>query len=163
MDKLWMKAGMGMLAAILGACASNPLNRGEPVLVADAGVSVSCPASGPEPWIREFASLDAVQAWQADNGIQLLTPGAEAGRYAIVGMGQRNTGGYGIAVAREARLDDGALRLKATFIAPGAGAMTTQMLSSPCALVRLPHEAGWQRIEVYDQTGRLRATLREAP
>ena len=162
MQKIWKAASMVAATTVLAACASMSWLSGgtETVTVDDAGVSVSCPASGQDPWVREFPSLDAVRSWQADNDLQLLTPGAEPGRYAIVGMGQRNSGGYGIAVSRAAEIEDGVLRLKATFVAPRAGAMTTQMISSPCALVRLPREAGWQSIEVYDQTGRLRVTLR---
>lgn len=161
MDKRWIRVGsLIVVVAMLAGCAlRGPWNRDQAVQVADAGVSINCPASGPEPWVREFPTLDAVRAWQADHGIELLTPGAEAGHYALVGMGQRNTGGYGIAVSREATLAEQVLRLKATFVAPSGGGMTTQMLTSPCALVRLPKQTPWRAIEVYDQTGRLRVTL----
>lgn len=161
MDKRWMRIGGWVLVgAVLSGCAlRSPWNRDQTVLVADAGVAINCPASGPEPWVREFPTLDAVRTWQVEQGLDLLTPGAEAGRYAVVGMGQRNTGGYGIAVSREATLAEQVLRLKATFVAPSGGGMTTQMFTSPCALVRLPRDAAWQTLQVYDQTGRLRVTL----
>lgn len=158
MNERTMKAvGVVVGALALTACATF-WGRGDAVRVADAGGSLNCPESGPVAWILELPSLDAVRTWQSQHGVELLAPGAEPGRYAIVGMGQRPTGGYGVAVSRQAILYGTALRLKATFVAPESGAMTAQMLTSPCALVRLPRDVGWQAIEVYDQTGRLRAS-----
>ncbi len=156
-----IKTVLGMTAAMaLSACAAPLWLQGSERLEAvELGVAAICPGEGPDAWIQVLDSADAVRGWQQRHGLDLLTePEAPGRRYALVGMGQRSTGGYGLAVSRSAHLAGGVLRLQATFVAPAADSMRTQVLTSPCALVRLP-KGQWNAIAVYDQTGRERAVV----
>lgn len=162
MDRDWRRlavacsGGVG-LAIAMGACAGPTQQQGEDVEVMVAGESSHCPASGTAPWLLAFDSLEAVRDWQGRQGLMLVDAGAAAGRYAVVGAGQRSTGGHAVVVDTKARRLGHTLRLTADFIAPASGAMRVQMLTSPCTAVRVP--AGpWTVIEIHDQTGALRAT-----
>ncbi|MEQ1439694.1 protease complex subunit PrcB family protein [Fontimonas sp. SYSU GA230001] len=144
----------GMTAAALSACGIGRwFERGERVEVFEVARAQLC---GAEPGVRLLDSADAVRDWLQRAGIAVrLSEPLEPGRYALIEMGQRTTGGYGLAVSRRARQSGAVLRIQATFFAPAPGAMTTQMLTSPCALVRLP-DSEFGVIEVYDQNGQRR-------
>jgi hypothetical protein len=105
-----------------------------------------------------FEGLAAVRDWEKARGVELA--GADPlpdGPYAIVELGKRNTGGYAVAVSRQAKLTGKTLRLSTTFIAPGQGRLVSQMITSPCVLVSLP-AATYKTLEVVDETGAVRAT-----
>lgn len=148
----------GMLLATLGVAGCSLFAvRGERLDVVEAGRSILCSAEEPSARVQIFDSAAAVQQWQARTGIELAVFGElDRGRYALIEMGQRHTGGYGVAVSREARISGNTLRLYATFFEPDAGAITSQMINSPCALVYLP-EGAYIGVQVYDQHGQLRA------
>lgn len=135
--------------------------RGQGTEVLEVSRALDCGSEQPETRIHRFASAEAYRSWAAARGLVLpqtddLTPA----RYALIELGQRPSGGYGLAVSRQADRRGDILRLRATFIEPGPDAMVTQALTAPCALVRLPvgEEAREEaRIELYDQAGNLRA------
>jgi len=158
MRRIIQTALSACLAIAVSACALPLWLQGSERLEAvELGVASICPSAGPEAWLKVLDNADAVRTWQQQHGLEMLDASEEPGRrYVLVGMGQRNTGGYGLAVSRSARLTAGVLRLQATFVAPTAGGMRTQVQTSPCALVRLPR-GHWNAIAVYDQTGRERA------
>lgn len=148
-----------MLVAAVTACGWNRwLWRGTPLQAVELGRAQLCADGQDGVRVRWFDTAADVRLWQQQTGVDLrLKTIPERGRYVLIELGQRNTGGYGIAVSREARLLGTTLYLYATFFAPAPGAMTVQMITSPCVLVHLP-EADFAAIEVYDQEGRLRAS-----
>lgn len=159
--RLSVRTTLGIAAVMaLSACAVPLWLQGSERLEAvELGAATICPSEGPDAWIEVLDNVEAVRDWQQRHGLDLLKePEGPGRRYALVGMGQRTTGGYGLAVSRAAHLAAGVLRLQATFVAPAAGGMRTQILTSPCALVRLP-KGQWNAIAVYDQTGRERAVV----
>lgn len=146
----------GAAALTLSACSSlGSLFGPEAVVkVAEIANTQQCGAESGETTVQLFANADEVLAWQANSGVTLIGNQAMLpGRYALVQMGQRGTGGYGLVIAPEAELNDGIVRLYATFIDPPPDASLSQALSSPCALVRLPAR-DWRGIEVYGQNGK---------
>jgi hypothetical protein len=126
--------------------------------VREVGRNLYCNSPAAEPQAALLPDLQAVMDWQAARGVTLA--GAESlvqAPYSIVEMGTRPTGGYGLAVAREAVLRGELLILQATFVSPAPGSVRTQALSSPCVLVQLP-PGRYRAVEVQDQTGAVRAT-----
>jgi len=151
-------AGALALAALLGGCAAPRwLAGGTAIEVREVGRSLYCNTPGEEPQVVLLKDPQAVLDWQAARGITLA--GGEAlaqTAYAVVEMGGRPTGGYGVAVARAAVLRDEDVTLSATFVSPAPGSIRTQALSSPCVLVQLPR-GRYARVEVEDQSGEVRA------
>lgn len=141
------------------------MSRGQSVEVLEVSRGLDCGSADPETRIHRFASAEAYRSWAAARGLELpQTDELAPARYALIEVGQRRSGGYGLAVSRQADRRGDTLRLRGTFIEPGPDVMVTQALTAPCALVRLPvgedarEEA---RIELYDQAGALRATTPE--
>lgn len=82
-------------------------------------------------------------------------------RFAVLrmAMGSRPTGGYDLDLAETGvRVEDGALVIRIDWIEPAPGAMVTQMITSPCLLVRVPRD-GYRRVAVVDQHGTVRFRL----
>src|SRR3546814_8864529 len=104
-----------------------------------------------------FDSADAGRAWQQGSGAQLIGDQSMlAGSYVLVQLGQRKTGGYGLLIGPEAQVDNQRVRLHGTFFEPDVDGAATEVLNSPCVLLRLP--AGpWRGIDLYDQAGKRRA------
>lgn len=75
----------------------------------------------------------------------------------IVEMGQQSTGGYQLSFDSRQPIMVHADHIAATvtWIEPEAGAITTQMLTSPCVLIRLP-AGDYPALKIYDQSGKLR-------
>jgi hypothetical protein len=108
--------------------------------------------------LQVLADTGAVRLWERSHGVRLNTGFLDAGRYVLVEMGRHSTGGYGIAVSSEARRSGSTLELNATFFTPAPDAMVTQMLTSPCVLVRLP-AGDYTQLRLLDQDSRARAEL----
>jgi hypothetical protein len=71
----------------------------------------------------------------------------------LVGMGRKNTGGYGVTlIDNSAGVNNGVLQLAVQWQQPKPGMMLTQTLTSPCLLIKIP-KGDYQRIEIKDQTG----------
>lgn len=159
---------LGLLAAValLPACGLSSWfgASGDAISVVEVARAQICTAEDESSRVTLFRSALEAQEWQQRTGVDLrLTEDLKAGRYALIEMGQRHTAGHGVAVSREAREVGGNLQVYTTYFAPPADAMTAQMISSPCVLVRLPN-ALYNAVEVYDQDGELRATgLTTAP
>lgn len=137
---------------------SNWFSKENEVLVAEAANDSQCAAPNEQTTIQLLASAQAVADWQAARGIKLEGTGdLPAARYVAVDLGQRATGGYGLAVSRQAGLKDGVLVLKATTFAPAADAANAQVITSPCSLVRLP-AIEFSSMRLVDQTGKVRAS-----
>lgn len=154
-----MKADMNRTRTLAAAAAATMLSacgiggwfvRGEAVEVIEVARGQLC---GSEAGVRILESAEAVSGWLQRSGVPLrLDDPLEPGRYALIELGQRTTGGYGLAVSREGRQVGVVLQIYATFFAPAPGGMTTQMIASPCVLVRLP-ATEFSVIDIYDQSG----------
>ena len=125
--------------------------------VAEAGRSLQCHTAGGEPRVALFAGLAALRDWQSQRGVEFTGGGtlAEA-PYAVIEMGARPTGGYGLAVSHAAVLRGELVILQANFIGPPEGTAVAQMLTSPCVAVRLP-PGRYSLAEVQDPDGKVRA------
>jgi hypothetical protein len=154
------------LAALVAACSFKPAKifaTYTQLEVREVGRSLYCNTEAADTAAYLFADAAAVQAWQASRGLNLVAAGALADApHALVEMGQRPTGGYGLAVSRAAVLRGELLILSATFISPGPDRMVSQALTSPCVLVRLP-PGRYSTVEVQDQAGAARATGKAMP
>lgn len=138
-------------------------SRENAVEVSEVRRSLHCNSESADAGVSLFADLDATRAWETARGLTLIgSQPLPPGPYAVIEMGQRNTGGYGLAVSRLAGRRGDVLILKATFIAPGPDRMVTQMLTSPCVLVSLP-QAYYSAVEVIDQSGVERASTKGKP
>lgn len=153
--------GILVLAACTAACTFKPaklLSSYTHLEVREVGRSRHCNADRVDPAAYLFPDAAGVAAWQAPRSLSLLPADAPADApYVLVELGDRATGGYGIAVSRAAVLRGELLILSATFVSPGPGSIVTQALTSPCVLVRLP-PGRYSAVEIQDQTGAVRAT-----
>ena len=111
-------------------------------------------------WLRtqpEYHSLFR-ELRQSYMGDQALPPPVDWSEYGVllVAMGQKNTGGYGLALdGAGAALSDGVLGITLQWREPQKGMMVTQVLTSPCILLKVP-KSGFDRIEIKDQSGAIR-------
>jgi hypothetical protein len=151
-------AGLAVVAASCGFKPQKILATYETLEVAEVRRSQHCQTSDEKTRVQLFMSAADVTYWAQARGLDWQSPAAlSAGPYAVVEMGQRRTGGYGVAVSRSAVLRGGLIILTATFVAPVEGRMVTQAFTSPCVLVRLP-EGRYSSVEVQDQSGSVRAS-----
>jgi hypothetical protein len=157
-----MKRGRLLLAAAaLAGCGFSPdrlFSSSSQIEVREVGRSLYCKTPGEDAQARLLPDLRAVVDWQAQRGVTLAAKESLVqAPHVVVEMGTRPTGGYGIAVARQAELRGDLVTLQATFVSPAPGSMRTQALSTPCVLVRLP-PGRYGRVEVQDPTGTVRAS-----
>ena len=117
---------------------------------------------------RLIRSQEALRdAWNVAHGAVLTPPplpSVDFARETILGifLGPRPTGGYGVAV-QGVSVEGSDLFVDLEFRSPGAGAMVTQALTNPWAIVRVPRgglEAVWFRDVA---TGALIAVARADP
>lgn len=123
-----------------------------------AGANVCHSATG-ESEITLMPGLGALNTWAAGRSIELVSATGKPlpqTQYAIVELGQREHGGYGLAVSRQAGVRSGALLLKATFFEPQPGRWANSEPSSPCVVVSLPPRE-YSDVKVIDQSGKVRA------
>lgn len=153
----------GPAAALLVAgCAQLQAGPGA-VEVRELRALAVCNTSSGDAAISRLDDAEALRRWQAKRGIDLVgTAVLPAGPFAVVEHGARNTGGYALAIARYASVADGVLSLQASFIAPPGGALRSEQLSSPCALVQLP-PGNYHALELLDGRGQRRALSTAAP
>ena len=148
-------------AAFAAACGFQPGRLFEShtdIEVREVARSLYCNSGDEDARVTLLAGPQAVLDWQA--GRNLALAGGESlaqAPYALVEMGLRPTGGYGLAVARAAELRGETVVLSATFVSPAPGSLRTQALSSPCVLVQLP-PGRYAAVEVRDPTGEIRAS-----
>ena len=146
-------------AASLSACSALGTLFGPDAVirVKEVGRLADCATPSPDIALQLFGSADAVRAWQAGRGVSLIGDQAMLpGEYALVELGQRANGGYGVVVAPEAEIESSVVRLRATFFEPTADTPVLETRTSPCVLVQLP-AGDWRGVEIYDQNGKRRA------
>lgn len=125
-----------------------------------------CGRTRETPAARWIGGADELEAIRQQFGRYRLgpptLPEVDFDRYGVllVLMGKRPTSGYALALPERdaARIADGVARVTLEWRRPAPDALTAQVLTSPCAMVRLPR-AGIERIEVYDQSGDQRLSV----
>lgn len=152
-----MKHGITLAALALSACAgsSDWFSRENAVDVSEVARSYHCNGEGPDVRLTLLPDLAAVEAWQQARGVSFGGVALPQGPFALVEMGERSSGGHGLAISRTAGRRGDTLILSATFVAPAAEDITTQAITTPCVLVSLPKQ-GYASVEVIDQDGRVR-------
>ncbi len=150
-------------ALLLSGCTSDlgwllRFSGESPVEVRELARSIQCGTQSEKSSASVFADAAELRQWQDQRGIKLIDSDAvPAGPYAVIEMGQRPTGGYGIAISRKAGIRRDLVVLKGTFISPAAESGAAQVITSPCVLVGLP--AGFNRgVVVLNQAGEIQAT-----
>jgi predicted small secreted protein len=119
-----------------------------------------CNSQGTSTELSLFPDATAVADWQKSRGIDLIgaEPLPSAWVYVLIELGTRDTTGYGLAVSRDAKLEDGNAKLDATFFTPAPGDPVSSTASSPCVLVTLP-PGNYHSVQLSDPSGAVRATL----
>ena len=162
---LKMKSGWIAVAAalLLGGCTSDlgwllRFSGETPVEIHELARSSQCGTQGEKSLVTVFPDATEFRQWQDQRGIKLIEGDAmPAGPYALIEMGQRPTGGYGVAISRKGGVRRDLVVLRGTFIAPDAGTVLPQVVTSPCVLVDLP--SGFSRgVVVFNQDGDIQAT-----
>ncbi|MFC4636866.1 protease complex subunit PrcB family protein [Deinococcus hohokamensis] len=144
-------------APVTGAPLRPPINTTPPV--SGGRVTVSELARGTNANVTNF-SVQVATTQAAANalyaqayGRQTSVPAAPSvSGSTLVGvfLGQRSTGGYGVQVTG-ARVNGSALTLIVRVTAPGPGSITTQAITSPWAIVRVP--GSFSQVSVVDEQG----------
>lgn len=119
----------------------------------------SCNSTGRESSLELFTDTAAIKAWEEARGVQLTPAVGELppGTYLIAEVGERNTGGYSLAISRSAAIKEDVLYLKASFLVPGNAGMVTQAITSPCSLVLVPTRQ-YGKAFLLDQSNKVRAS-----
>jgi len=147
-----------LCAAVLGAgCgfkAEKIFASYSDIEVQEVARSLQCGTANSQPRVQLFAGPGSARAWAATRTVALPEVLAET-PHVVVELGQRASGGYGLAISRSAVLRGGLLILRGTFISPAPGRVVTQALTSPCVLVQLP-PGRYSAIEVQDPAGAVR-------
>src|SRR5262249_8616930 len=137
-----MKQALLLLVALCAGCSFAPerlFASYNKIEVREVGRSLTCNTDGAEAQAQVLPDLKALRDWQGARNVSLAGDDALApSAYAVIEMGSRPTGGYGLAVARNAVQRGELVILSATFVTPAPGSLRTQALSSPCVLVQLP-------------------------
>jgi hypothetical protein len=145
---LVLLASCGSTAGSGGAVSTTPAS-GPVAFVEVAATSQARDDSGPKLVI---GTTDAARA-----RIAQFVPGATvpSGRVMVAAFqGQHNTGGYAIQINSVERRGD-QLLVRATFTAPGPGALVTQVLTAPAHVVSIAaaDAAGLREAILFDQSG----------
>lgn len=125
----------------------------------EIGRAQQCNSQGRESVVNLFTDVSQLKAWEVTRGVQLMpvTGTLPPGSYVIAEMGERNTGGYALAISRQAAASNDTLYLKATYLHPSAAGMATQILTAPCSLVALRSTKSFSRAILLDQANKVRA------
>jgi hypothetical protein len=149
-------------AVLLTACASQR-PRGPAKVTASvlrAGTQCGGEVTGPSArWISTEGVLRAAMGPGGAFGVQADMPVdfRKEGVLAVY-MGQRSTGGYALALHDpEVAIQDHVGTVVVRFEEPPPGGMVTQVITSPCLLLRLPR-AELRQVRVVDPAGTLRAS-----
>jgi hypothetical protein len=99
--------------------------------------------------VRDAAGMQSLWTQlHAGTGAPAL-PTVDFGRdmLVLVALGQQSSGGHALSVLGTSTGSDGALVVHARHAAPGPDCMTTQALTAPAVVVRVPRQAGAVRVD----------------
>jgi hypothetical protein len=150
----------------IGGCAQSAEPRGGgdtlPATVLRAESHCRSPSSEPVVlWVDDPRRLQKIYADPA----RIPPPAPPAVDFTrdgviFIGMGQQPTAGYGLDLAPGGvRLQGVVLQVGVNWRTPPPGVMVPQVITQPCLVLRVPR-VSFQRLEVVDQTGRVRASVR---
>jgi len=122
--------GAGRAASIAGSpVAVSPIALHAPArLEAPARIVVRSAAALADVWARLYAGVPQPPPLPAVDFAREMV--------LVAALGARPSGGHGVAIARAA-LDGGVLRVEVVETRPGAGCMTTQVITYPVAAARV--------------------------
>jgi len=145
---------LGVLAAVLLSGADGGGCRGDrEVPVRALGNGLQCGGPGEGVSARRLGTVDEVRAALAAGlGAQPAMPALDLEKEVVVlvSAGQKPTAGYGIELAADkAPVKDGAAGVRVVLKAPADGAVSAQLMTSPCLVVALP-AAGLTGVGVLD-------------
>ncbi len=156
-------ARLALAAAVLSTACASHRPRGPASVTASvlrAGTQCGGEVTGPSAhWISTEGVLRAAMGTGGAFGVEADLPVDfhKEGVLAVY-MGQRPTGGYALALhAPAVAIQDHVGTVVVRFEEPQPGGMVTQVITSPCLLIRLPR-AELQQVRVVDPAGTLRAT-----
>jgi protease stability complex PrcB-like protein len=143
---LWTLVALPLLGAEGGACSPD---REVPVTVLRGGAQCGGAAAGPS--VRRLGSAEELTAaFAGELGGAAPAVDFEAVAVLLVAAGQRPTAGHAVELAApRAAVKDGVALVQVALRAPGPGAMTAQVVTSPCLVVALPR-AGLGEVRVAD-------------
>jgi protease stability complex PrcB-like protein len=146
-------------AVFLGCAASRP--RGPSSTTASVvRSSAQCGGDVSGPSAHWIATEGEYRAAMGAGGAFGETPPVDFKKEGVLAvyMGQRSTGGYALALHDPTvAIANGTGTVVVRFDEPPPGAMVTQVLTSPCLLVKVKRE-GLRQLRVVDPAGTLRAT-----
>ncbi|WP_034384311.1 protease complex subunit PrcB family protein [Deinococcus sp. YIM 77859] len=151
---LYVLPGVPTVAATSGTAPNNPPAAGGRVtfteLASGNNASVTSPAVQVATTQGALAALYNLAYGRQTSAPPVPPLGGNATAVAIF-LGQRATGGYGVRVTG-ASAQGGVLTLTVNLTAPGPGSITTQALTSPWTIVRVP--GTYREVRVVDTQGR---------
>ncbi len=172
MSRRALRRGLAMAGALaLAGCAhqeaaaappASPPPAGEVVVQALRG-SDQC-GDTPAPWVRwigePMAWRGALPSTGFGSGPKAIEVDFAASGVLLVGQGQRPTSGHGVELATPlARVEGRTAVVRVVLRAPATGAITAQVVTSPCLAVRVPRQ-GLEEVRAVDQEGRLLGSAR---
>lgn len=153
---------------LFGCARSEPAQHFAPLEVQVMAERPHCgqPAEMPNAlWIAEKAHLkrifDRVKRRQIGKSAPEWVESVDFKNYGIllVHMGRQPTGGYFLEyVPGHAHISQKTATIVLKWIMPDPDAMVTQVITNPCMMLKMP-KAGFDRIAILDQNGRLKAAV----
>jgi len=114
------------------------------VAVRILGGGSQCGGASPGTSARRLvSSAEVTEALARGLGAAPAVPPVNWGTEAVVlvSAGQRSSAGYGVELAsQKAPVKEGAAAVRVALPSPPAGAMTAQVMTSPCLVVAMPRE-----------------------
>lgn len=154
----WLTPVALAVPLLLGACATLPDG---PVPAEVLYADVQCGTEGAAARVGLVGDDAALATLRARLGAITLggasLPRIDFARHhaVLAEMGQRPTGGYGLALI-DATVEQRVLTLRVAWQEASPDGVQTQALTSPCLLVRVP-AADYRGVKLRDAQGRLRA------
>ena len=147
-------------AAVLAGCASSKARGPSSTTATTVRASPTCGGDIAGPSAHWIATEGELRAAMGMGGVFGEAPPVDFKKEGVLAiyMGQRPTGGYSLSLQDPAvPIANGVGTVTVKFEEPPPGAMVTQVLTSPCLLVKLG-KAGLRSLRVVDPGGNLRAT-----
>jgi hypothetical protein len=159
---LAVAAALALGGAERGGCKPD---REAPVEVVRS--SQTCGGEGEGFSARRIASADELRTalpltatiGGPERSAEAAAPDFERDAVLLLSMGQRRTGGYALELARPVALVKGDVAgVQVLLREPPAGAVTAQVLTSPCLVVKLPRE-GLREVKIAGEDGKVLASI----
>lgn len=162
---MWLSVLMAV--PFISSCVNNPQGAVADATIAIETVHAATVCSG-APRVPTAIWIDSHQVlnlhWQRMLSHRLgdgksPMPQIEWGTHGVllIHMGQKNTGGYRLELAHShSRVQAGKVLVQVNWVEPPAGAIATQMITSPCLLLKI-QKGEYRTVVIVDQSGHQRA------